>query len=100
MQFGNIHLHHETVAQAVQELQKAGSMMSGNLDTLVKQLGNVIDNGHFQGAAAVAFEEFSRVVTANEKQMDDDITAAAGTLATMHQIMVQSDTDASKGFSH
>ncbi|WP_371493767.1 hypothetical protein OG871_01860 [Kitasatospora sp. NBC_00374] len=98
MEFGNIHLHHETVAQAVQELQKAGSLMTGNLDTLVKQLSTVIDGGHFQGTAATAFEEFARVVSNNERQMDEDIAAAARTLNTMHEIMQQSDLDASKGF--
>ncbi|MFF4380819.1 WXG100 family type VII secretion target [Kitasatospora sp. NPDC001547] len=99
MDFGNIQLHHETVSQAAGELRQAGNMMRSNLDELMSKLRGVIDGGHFQGVAAGAFEELSRVVAANESAMDDDITAAANTLSTMHDIMRESDTQAGKQFA-
>ncbi|MFF7988823.1 WXG100 family type VII secretion target [Kitasatospora xanthocidica] len=98
MDFGSIQLHHETVSQAATELRQAGSMMRSNLDELMGKLKGVIDGGHFQGVAANAFEELSRVVAANESAMDQDITAAANTLNTMHEIMQESDANAGKQF--
>ncbi|MFF3004953.1 WXG100 family type VII secretion target [Kitasatospora sp. NPDC057940] len=98
MDFGNIQLHHETVEQSAAELRQAGNLMHSNLEELMGKLRGVIDGGHFQGVAATAFEELSRVVAANESQMDKDIEAAAGTLTKMHDIMTESDYNAGKQF--
>jgi len=99
MEFGSIKLHHETVAQAATELKQAGHLMDESLADLTKKLGDVIDGGHFQGAAAAAFHEFSREVSTNASQMDQDITAAAATLTRMHEIMTESDGQAGKQFT-
>ncbi|MFJ6618730.1 WXG100 family type VII secretion target [Kitasatospora sp. NPDC091335] len=99
MDFGNIHLHHETVEQSANELRAAGSMMQTNLKELLSKLSAVIDNGHFQGVAATAFHEFSAAVSANDQQMEQDITAAAATLDRMHETMKESDTQAGKQFA-
>ncbi|MEV7929390.1 MULTISPECIES: hypothetical protein [unclassified Kitasatospora] len=98
MDFGNIQLHHETVEQSAAELRQAGNLMRSNLDELMGKLRGVIDGGHFQGVAATAFEELSRVVAANESKMDEDIEGAAGTLTKMHDIMIESDYNAGKQF--
>ncbi|MEU9127522.1 WXG100 family type VII secretion target [Kitasatospora sp. NPDC048540] len=98
MEFGSIKLHHETVSQAATELKQAGQMMDESLHELIRKLGDVIDGGHFQGAAATAFHDFSAQVTANAGAMDKDITAAANTLTNMHQIMIESDDQARKQF--
>ncbi|MCU7825976.1 WXG100 family type VII secretion target [Kitasatospora sp. DSM 101779] len=99
MEFGSIKLHHETVSQAAAELKQAGHMMDDSLRDLMNKLGAVIDGGHFQGAAALAFHEFSQQVSANASAMDNDIAAAAATLTTMHEIMTESDGQAGKQFT-
>ncbi|PBC71100.1 type VII secretion system (Wss) protein ESAT-6 [Streptomyces sp. TLI_235] len=99
MEFGSIKLHHETVSQAAAELKQAGHMMDDSLRDLMKKLGDVIDGGHFQGAAAVAFHDFSREVNNNASAMNADIAAAAATLTTMHEIMTESDGQAGKQFT-
>jgi hypothetical protein len=89
-------LKHETIEQAVSELQKAGSDMANNLEELTRALSNVIQGGHFQGTTAVAFNEFITLATQQDSQMQADITAAAGSLSNMHEIMKKADGDASK----
>ncbi|WP_035792372.1 WXG100 family type VII secretion target [Kitasatospora mediocidica] len=91
-------LHHETVDQAVQELQAAGNTMKSDLDHLVQVLTPLQE--HFQGAAATAFTEFLAAVNQNEQQMTDDIAAAAACLDSMHQTMTHADNQAAAGYSH
>lgn len=96
---GTIHLHHETVAQAVADLRKAGADMSNGLDELMGKLTALTADGAFQGAAAGAFEELKTQVRNNQAAMNTDIDSAAGTLATMHEIMSDSDQQAKKQFT-
>ncbi|GAA4881277.1 hypothetical protein [Kitasatospora terrestris] len=100
MDFGTIHLHHETVEQAARELRAAGSLMETNLKQLMQRLTSVIDNGHFQGVAAGAFHEFSAAVAANDVQMKEDIDSAATTLERMHETMINGDHEAGKKIAH
>lgn len=96
--FGSIQLHHETIEQAKRELAQAGGGMSDSLTALMKRLTAVTEGGHFQGAAAGAFSHFQEVVRLNATDMNDDIIAAAGRLAHMHNTMIQADDDAKKKF--
>ncbi|MDH6133264.1 uncharacterized protein YukE [Kitasatospora sp. MAA4] len=89
-------LHHETVDQAVQELQAAGTTMTNDLEHLVQVLTPLKE--HFQGAAATAFEEFLAAVNANEQKMTEDIAAAAACLDNMHQTMTAADHAGAAGF--
>ncbi|MDH6108936.1 uncharacterized protein YukE [Kitasatospora sp. MAP12-15] len=91
-------LHHETINQAVQELQAAGNTMRNDMDHLVQVLTPLQE--HFQGAAATAFTDFLAAVNQNETQMTEDIAAAASCLGTMHETMVTADNQAAAGYSH
>ncbi|MEU3574396.1 WXG100 family type VII secretion target [Kitasatospora sp. NPDC036755] len=95
---GTIHLHHETVAQAVADLRKSGKDMSDGLTELIGKLTALTADGAFQGAAAGAFEELKVQVNNNQTAMNQDIDFAANTLATMHEIMSDSDLSAKKQF--
>ncbi|MFD0278098.1 WXG100 family type VII secretion target [Kitasatospora sp. NPDC127111] len=94
----DIELRHESIDQAVSDLQQAGSTMESNMDQLVGTLKGVIDGGHFAGAAATAFQEFFRVVNQNEADMRTDIRTAASLLGQMHATMKHADATASKAF--
>jgi uncharacterized protein YukE len=85
----DIQLNHETVNQAVDEMNQTAQQMESAVEDLINQLTPLSTS--FQGAAAVAFNDIS----ANRQKIYDDLTATfsngAGVLGNMHQELIAGD---------
>jgi uncharacterized protein YukE len=91
----DIQLQHESIDQAFQELIQAAQTMQSNLDDLVNTLKPL---AHQSGKYQSAFEDFFRVVHANENKMHEDIHQGAQILDQMNHTMRYADQAAAAGF--
>jgi WXG100 family type VII secretion target len=92
----DIQLQHESISQAVAELQKAGNQMQSNMENLLQTLAPLRD--HFRGEAAQAFEDFFKVAHNNDQAMSNDIAQAAQTLDSMANHMYHADKAGANSF--
>jgi uncharacterized protein YukE len=85
----DIMLNHETVDNAVAEMQQATATMTSNLDALVQQLKPVADT--FTGAAASAWTQFQLAANHADEVMHQDFSQGQVRLQEMHNYHKQAD---------
>jgi uncharacterized protein YukE len=86
----DIMLNHETVDNAVAEMQQATATMTSNLDALVQQLQPVAAT--FTGAASEAWQQFQKAANRADEIMQQDFGQGQVRLQDMHDYHKQADT--------
>ncbi|MER7765706.1 hypothetical protein [Kitasatospora sp. NPDC096140] len=92
---GHITLNHANIDEAADALAAAGGAMHDAMENLRTALQSA--EGQLQGQLATAARDFRLMLDAQESEMTNDISAAAGTLRTMHGLLRDADKRAAAG---
>jgi ABC-type transporter Mla subunit MlaD len=92
----SIQLNHESVNQAIEEMQQATATMDQNLQDLLQGLQSMAAT--FSGQSATAWEQFRTVAQSADAQMQADFGQGANRLQMMHEAHIDADTNGTRIF--
>lgn len=84
-----IHLNHETVNEAVNEMMTANQQMLAAMDDLVQELTPLAQT--FEGETKNAWQEVQRTIDAQHQRMTEAFGNASGVLTSMHETLTTAD---------
>jgi uncharacterized protein YukE len=89
IQVPDLHLIHEPIQQAAQEMTQAAHAMQNKFDDMMNQIRSVADS--FKGAAADVFQELSQRQGMLSQELGESFGTGGVTLNNMHEEINDSD---------